>query len=60
MPLHGRAEILVEAVVAIGLQVNTSEPPPRHAEINGWPAAKPAIVSLAQLLAARASYQPRL
>lgn len=58
MPLHGRAEFTAEAVASVGLFVVESEPPPRHAEIDGWPPDKSAAISVAQQLAARALYRP--
>jgi len=35
--LHGRAEIRARAVRQKALDVMSAEPPPRHANIIGWP-----------------------
>lgn len=35
--LKGRADILTSSVLDVPLDVNESEPPPRHANIIGWP-----------------------
>src|SRR3990170_1342923 len=53
--LHGRADLAIEAVTSLGLAVVPTDPPPRHAEISGWPLEKSAVMSLAQELASRAS-----
>jgi hypothetical protein len=37
-PLVGRGELTAGHVRKIGLDVQSSEPPPRHADIVGWPA----------------------
>lgn len=35
--LHGRAELICETVRALGFEAVPDEPPPRHANITGWP-----------------------
>jgi hypothetical protein len=49
-----RADIAVERVVNIGLNVEAAEPPPCHANIANWPFEKHSMKSLAQELAANA------
>jgi hypothetical protein len=41
-PLHARAEITAGEVTRAKLTVALSEPPPRHCNIEGWPAEKSA------------------
>ncbi len=53
--IHARADLVVFAVLAVGLRVDAAEPPPRHASIVGWPTEKDAKMSLAQRLAAEAA-----
>lgn len=50
--LRARAELSVAQITAVGLQVKPAEPPPRHANITGWPIEKHAWMSRAQELAA--------
>lgn len=54
-PMLARADISVQSVINLGLRVDPSEPPPRHAEIAGWPEAKDAKMSKAQQVAAEAA-----
>ena len=46
-----RADIAVSAVSHLGLHVVPDAPPPRHAQIAGWPAEKSERLSFAQRLA---------
>lgn len=46
--------------IGLRLQVIVDEPPPHHAVIVGWPGEKEERQSLAQELAASATYQPML
>lgn len=57
--LKGRADILVRAVLSLRLAVVADNEPCRHAYIDGWPNSKPAQMSLAQQLAAAATFEPR-
>lgn len=54
-----RAEVSVAQVQATGLRVEAADPPPRHANIIGWPEEKPAWMSKAQELAAIALLRRR-
>jgi hypothetical protein len=49
-----RADLTVSAVDRFGLSLVAVEPPPRHANIVGWPEEKSARMSVAQQLAATA------
>ena len=50
---RARGEIKVVSVINVGLGVLPDEPPPRHAEIVGWPRDdKPQQLEMAKLLAA--------
>jgi len=49
-----RADLVVANANQLGLRVERSEPPPRHANITGWPEEKDKRISLAQQLAAKA------
>lgn len=60
LPLVGRADISVAAVLNSGLQVAPHEPPPRHANIVNWPEEKSAQRLKAMELAAEAQYRPNL
>ncbi len=52
---RARGEIKVQSVINVGLGVLPDEPPPRHAEIVGWPRDdKPQQLEIAKLLAAAA------
>lgn len=53
------AELSVEQIMDINLRVEPDEPPPRHANIVGWPAAKNELMSKAQALAAVAMLRLR-
>src|SRR3989442_8203650 len=57
--LHARADLSVANVVAIGLRVESQEPPPRHGNIIDWPAEKDAWMSQAQEVAAVATLRLR-
>lgn len=50
--LTGRADLMIEQINTADLQVESAEPPLRHANIAGWPAEKHEWMSLAQELAA--------
>jgi hypothetical protein len=54
LPLYGRADVTTASVAGAGLDVQSAEPPERHAVIVGWPPAKEERISLAQQLAAEA------
>ena len=58
-PILGRADILVRDILSKHLQINPSEPPPRHANITGWPDEKSKQLQIAVELAADASYYAR-
>jgi len=58
LPLVGRADISVAAVLKTGLQAARHEPPPRHANIVNWPDEKSAQRLKAMELAAEAQYHP--
>jgi hypothetical protein len=49
-----RADIPISNIIRQGLRVDPDEPPPRHANIAGWPGEKDANMSKAQELAADA------
>ena len=53
-PSLARADLSIAKITRLGLQVNPSEPPPRHADIAGWSDEKDANMSKAQELAAEA------
>jgi hypothetical protein len=53
--LFGRADILASKVFAKELQVVPKEPPPRHANIIGWPDDPSLTKSIAQELADEAT-----
>jgi hypothetical protein len=57
--LHARAELSVEQVTDIGLRVESTEPPPRHANIVDWPVEKDEWMLKAQELAAVATLRLR-
>jgi len=50
--LHARAQLTVAQATPPPLVIAREEPPPRHAVVTGWPAAKHERVSFAQRLAA--------
>lgn len=54
-----RADISVAQIASAGLTVEAAEPPPRHANIAGWPTEKDAWKSQAQELAALATLRMR-
>jgi hypothetical protein len=58
-PVYARAELAVKTITNMRLRVISAEPPPRHAVIVNWPAAKDERMSLAQLLAADATLRLR-
>jgi hypothetical protein len=60
--IHGRADIRVNAIRALGLEVTPSEPPPRHANVSNWGNQKSFNMSLAQQIAAESNliYNPIL
>jgi hypothetical protein len=49
--LYGHALLLAQAVLEASLDVVAVEPPPRHADIIGWPNEKDAQLEIAQSLA---------
>ena len=53
--LYARADVIVRNITKFGLGVNPDEPPPRHANIQGWPDVKSERMSLAQQIAAEAT-----
>lgn len=57
--LLARAELKARDITSVGLSLQANEPPPRHANITGWPVAKHEWMSLAQELAARATLKVR-
>ena len=52
--MHGRADVVAEAVQDAGLRVDADDDPPRHANIVGWPGEKHAQKIVAHALALRA------
>lgn len=50
--IHARADVTTHSINAVGLELRSKEPPPRHALIVGWPLEKDAMMSKAQELAA--------
>ena len=57
--LRARAELSVAQITGVGLRVESAEPPPRHANIAGWPGEKHEWMSRAQELAAVATLRLR-
>lgn len=55
-PLLGRIQILTAKVLAENLQVRPEEPPPRHANIVGWPDERAKQKEIALRLAAKAEF----
>ena len=53
--LRARADVSVSVINNLQLRLVPDEPPPRHANITGWPEEKDRRMSLAQLLAAEAT-----
>ena len=59
--VYGAGIVVASNVREVGLDVNASEPPPRHANIEGWPLhedpdlAKAARMEVAKVVAERAS-----
>lgn len=58
-PLLGRADIPALNVMAKDLQIVPNEPPPRHANIVGWPEEKSKQLQIAIELAAEAQFHSR-
>jgi hypothetical protein len=58
-PLLGRADILTLNVMAKDLQIIPNEPPPRHANIVGWPNEKSKQLQIAVELAAEAQFHSK-
>ncbi len=54
-PVLARGDLMVSAIVGVGLKVELADPPPRHANIVGWPLEKHLWKSRAQELAAVAT-----
>jgi hypothetical protein len=57
--LHGRADLLAEAVYALNLRPLRDDHPPRHVVIVDWPTDKAHQRNKAQLLAAASDFVPR-
>lgn len=55
-PILGRADILCGKILSLHLEVHASEPPPRHANITGWPEDKSERLLIAVNIAAEARY----
>jgi len=53
--LHGRAELAAAIVLENGLEAVPDQPPPRHANVVGWPEEKDAQKDIALQLAEKAS-----
>jgi hypothetical protein len=53
--LHARGDLLTGDVLSLSLTVEPSEPPPRHANITGWPHEKDLIKLRAMELAEKAT-----
>ena len=53
--LHARGDLLTRDVLSLTLAVEPSEPPPRHANITGWPHEKDQIKLRAMELAEKAT-----
>lgn len=53
--LQARGDLLVSDVVSLSLRVDPSEPPPRHANIIGWPQEKDQVKLKAMEVAAQAT-----
>jgi hypothetical protein len=53
--LHARGDLLTSDVLSLSLAVEPSEPPPRHANITGWPHEKDLIKLRAMELAGKAT-----
>jgi len=58
--LRARADLSVANVVAVGLRVESKEPPPRHGNIIDWPVEKHAWMSRAQEVAEGATLRLRV
>ena len=57
--IHGRADLTVGAVSANRpLRTELDEPPPRHANVVGWPKERDRQIALAQSLASAAKSVP--
>lgn len=52
--IRARADVTVQKVRLLRLDVISDTPPERHALVIGWPEEKPAMLSLAQQIAAEA------
>ena len=56
---HGRGDVTLEVVDAAGpLRLELNEPPPRHANVVGWPKERDQQLALAQSLASAAQSVP--
>lgn len=53
--LHARGDLLTRDVLSLSLAVEPSEPPPRHANITGWPQGKDEMKLKAIELAGKAT-----
>jgi hypothetical protein len=53
--LHARGDLLTSDVLSLALAVEPSEPPPRHANITGWPQEKDQVKLKALELAGKAT-----
>jgi hypothetical protein len=54
-PLHARGDIIARDPISLGLEVVPAEPPPRHANITGWPEDKGEAIVKAMSLASKAT-----
>ena len=54
-----RGDVVTAELARFGLVVAPDEPPPRHANVGGWPTQKEARKSVAQRLAERFVLVPR-
>lgn len=57
--LYGRADLAVTEIVKLSLTIAPTKTPRNHANIQSWPADKPAQKAIAQLLAAASNYLER-
>jgi hypothetical protein len=57
--LHGRADIILSKVLENGLSISPDDPPPRHANIVGWPDEESKQKMIAIALAAEAQLRLR-
>ena len=53
--LHARGDLFARQIFALSLGLEPSEPPPRHANITGWPQEKDKVKLKAMEVAAQAT-----